>query len=219
MHFNDGTFWKKLLRHAKEAGRRVVYPALILYYALSEPALPAWARGTIWGALAYLVMPFDAIPDIIPGVGYSDDLTVLLLALAAVAVHINDKIRERARAKTEEWFGISLPDIDGFWIGSTSRGDVFGFNTDAVCMKLRRHEQTVSGTAGPGPEQQFPIRDGRIDPVNLRFAVECFGPTLNFDLFVDGPQMDGYFVRTLDDGSSVKHQVHLHHDRDAPDTR
>src|SRR4051812_32228739 len=114
VHFNDKAFWKKLLRHGTEAGRRVVYPALILYYSLSNPALPAWARTTIWGALAYLVFPVDAIPDFIPVIGYSDDLIVILLALAAVAVYINDDIRKQARVKTQEWFGNSLPDIDGF---------------------------------------------------------------------------------------------------------
>jgi len=50
------------------------------------------------GALAYFVLPFDAIPDMLPLVGFTDDAAVLLTALRMVAGHMRAEHREAARA-------------------------------------------------------------------------------------------------------------------------
>jgi uncharacterized membrane protein YkvA (DUF1232 family) len=67
------------------------------YYCAFDPATPARVRGVLLGALAYFVLPFDAIPDFLAGVGYTDDLTVLAAAIAMVGAHINDTHRAKAR--------------------------------------------------------------------------------------------------------------------------
>ena len=66
---------------------------------------PAWAKAIIIGALAYFIMPLDAIPDAIPVAGYSDDLGALSAALAMVAMYITEDVKAQARSKMEEWFG------------------------------------------------------------------------------------------------------------------
>jgi uncharacterized membrane protein YkvA (DUF1232 family) len=97
-------FWAKLLRYAKTAGAEVAERALMLFYALEEPRMPAWAKAVIIGALGYFIAPADAIPDFVPAAGYSDDLGVLVLALATVVVYITPEVKEKARAKVKEWF-------------------------------------------------------------------------------------------------------------------
>jgi uncharacterized membrane protein YkvA (DUF1232 family) len=52
----------------------------------------------LFGALAYFVMPFDAIPDFLIGLGYTDDLAVLLAAYTLCKTHITDDHRAKARA-------------------------------------------------------------------------------------------------------------------------
>jgi len=94
----------KLTRYARNAGAEVVERALQLYYALEDPRIPRWAKVVIIGALGYFITPTDAIPDLIPAAGYSDDLGVLVLALATVAIHISSEVREKARQKMHEWF-------------------------------------------------------------------------------------------------------------------
>lgn len=103
--YSDQGFWDKVIQFAKAAGKEVVDKALQLYYTLQEPATPAWAKAIIIGALGYFISPIDAIPDITPIIGYADDLGVLAMAVAAVAMYITDEIKARAAAKLVEWFG------------------------------------------------------------------------------------------------------------------
>jgi uncharacterized membrane protein YkvA (DUF1232 family) len=49
------------------------------------------------GALAYFVLPFDAIPDMLPFLGFGDDAAVLVTALRMVATHMKPEHREAAR--------------------------------------------------------------------------------------------------------------------------
>lgn len=102
--FSDEGFWSKAKKYARVAGESVLEPALKMYYAAQDPDTPAWARTTIYGALGYFITPIDAIPDISPFVGYSDDLGVLVAATAAIAAYIKQEHTDRAKAKLTEWF-------------------------------------------------------------------------------------------------------------------
>jgi uncharacterized membrane protein YkvA (DUF1232 family) len=90
----DG-FWKKLL---KKAGRVPFAEELATaYYCLSDPATPPRVRGLLLGALAYFVVPVDAIPDFVAGIGFTDDAAVLAAAIALVSRYILPEHREQAR--------------------------------------------------------------------------------------------------------------------------
>lgn len=94
----------KIAALAMRAGSEVIEKALYLYYAASNPKTPKWARRVIYGALAYLILPVDAIPDFLPAVGYTDDLGVITAALATVAFYITPDVKTRAKATKEKWF-------------------------------------------------------------------------------------------------------------------
>lgn len=110
--YSEEGFWNKLKRYAKSAGKDVVEKALLLYYAAQEEKAPAWAKATIAGALGYFIVPLDAVADLTPGIGYVDDLGVLVLAIAAVATYINDDVRAKAAAKIRDWFGEDAIDVE-----------------------------------------------------------------------------------------------------------
>ncbi|NJK68034.1 MAG: DUF1232 domain-containing protein [Microcoleus sp. CSU_2_2] len=103
--YSDESFWTKLKKFALTAGREVVEKALTLYYTAQNPNVPAWAKTVVVGALTYFISPVDAIPDILVGVGFTDDLGVLLAAIATVSVYINTETKEQAKQKMNDWFG------------------------------------------------------------------------------------------------------------------
>lgn len=103
--YSDAGFWQKVLGHAKKAGREVIEKALLLYYVMQRPDVPAWAKTAIIGAIGYFIVPLDVVPDAIPFVGFADDLAVLVAALATVAGYIDADVKAQAQAKLSQWFG------------------------------------------------------------------------------------------------------------------
>ena len=77
---------------------------LQLYYTSQSPTTPVWVKGIVFGALAYFINPIDAIPDVIPIAGFSDDLAAALTAIASCSVHITPEIKKEATKKADELF-------------------------------------------------------------------------------------------------------------------
>ena len=89
-------FWRKVRQVA--AGLPFAEDLLAAYYCAFDHATPLQVKATLAGALAYFVLPFDAIPDVLPLAGFTDDAAVLLTALRMVAGHMRAEHREAARA-------------------------------------------------------------------------------------------------------------------------
>ena len=102
--YSKESFRKKVAAFAPAAGREVIRGALVLYRCLRDPNTPKWARARIIGALGYFIFPLDAIPDVVPVAGFSDDLGVLAFALATVALHITPEHKQGAEEKLKTWF-------------------------------------------------------------------------------------------------------------------
>ena len=103
-YFSDNQFWGKLKKIARKAGIKVAYAALLLYYVLRNPATPKADRTKIVGALGYLILPTDLLPDFLPVVGFTDDLAALAWALYSVAKNVTPEVKIQARQKLGEWF-------------------------------------------------------------------------------------------------------------------
>jgi uncharacterized membrane protein YkvA (DUF1232 family) len=88
-------FWERI----RAIGRKVPFAEDIVAaaYCASDPVTPARVKLLIVGALAYFVMPFDAIPDFLPLVGFTDDAAVIAATIAAIRMHMRDEHREKAR--------------------------------------------------------------------------------------------------------------------------
>jgi uncharacterized membrane protein YkvA (DUF1232 family) len=88
-------FWPTV----KKALRRIPFidEVVAAYYAMLDPRTPARPRLILIGALAYFVAPIDMVPDFILGLGFADDASILLAALAAVRGSIREEHREAAR--------------------------------------------------------------------------------------------------------------------------
>jgi uncharacterized membrane protein YkvA (DUF1232 family) len=96
--------WRKLLKHSKAIGQKTVYSVLLMFYAFRRAETPRFAKGIIIGTLGYFLSPFDAIPDLSPIIGYTDDLGVLSFGLVTIAANINDEVRIKARKALKRLF-------------------------------------------------------------------------------------------------------------------
>jgi uncharacterized membrane protein YkvA (DUF1232 family) len=104
-YFSEDSLWKKIKKFSKTAGTTVVYAVLLLFYVMKSKNVNIKTKVSIAAALGYFILPTDAIFDLTPLVGYSDDLGVLIFALSQVSSNITPEIRKQARDKLSEWFG------------------------------------------------------------------------------------------------------------------
>ena len=102
--YSNESFWKKLKGFAGKAGIKVVYMALLLYYMLIDEEVDLKSKVTIVAGLGYFIFPFDLIPDILPVIGFTDDMSVLMITLSIVRGNVNDIHRIKARGTMEQWF-------------------------------------------------------------------------------------------------------------------
>ena len=103
--FSESSFWKKSKSLIKPIGYRSMYSVLLLYFTYKRPETPYWAKHIVLGALGYLITPIDAIPDLAPILGYTDDIGVLSFGLITIACHINMDVKVQARKQMKSWFG------------------------------------------------------------------------------------------------------------------
>ena len=89
-------FWPKM----RKVASKIPFADQVLsaWYATQDPETPFRAKALLLGALAYFVMPADALPDIFTVVGFSDDAAVLAAVLATLGAHIKDRHRMSAKA-------------------------------------------------------------------------------------------------------------------------
>lgn len=104
-YYSEKSLWEKLRAFSKKAGTKVVYAVLLLYYVMIDKKVGLKTKALIVAALGYFILPIDAIPDLTPILGFSDDLGVLLFALSQVSGNITPEIKTKARIKLSEWFG------------------------------------------------------------------------------------------------------------------
>jgi uncharacterized membrane protein YkvA (DUF1232 family) len=71
---------------------------LAAYYCAFDRQTPRHVQAALLGALAYFVLPFDFVPDMLPVLGFTDDAAVLATAIRLVAAHITPEHRDAARA-------------------------------------------------------------------------------------------------------------------------
>lgn len=92
-------FWPKIRRTAARIpfARQVIS----VYYSARDPETPTAAKGIMLGALAYFVLPIDAIPDIFAGIGFTDDAAVIAALIATLGVNIKRRHKDQADAALE----------------------------------------------------------------------------------------------------------------------
>jgi uncharacterized membrane protein YkvA (DUF1232 family) len=96
---DEARFGSEFLVRLKRVAKRIPFAEDLLaaWICARDPATPRRVRLTLLAALGYFVLPVDALPDIMPILGFTDDAAVIAAALAAVAGSITPEHRERAK--------------------------------------------------------------------------------------------------------------------------
>lgn len=117
MAFTRAAFWRHSDDDGEKALRRSFWhktrqvaahipfaeDLLAAYYCAFDRATPLQVKATLVGAIAYFVLPIDAIPDLLPVIGFTDDAAVLATAIKLVASHILPEHRGAAKSKLAEF--------------------------------------------------------------------------------------------------------------------
>ena len=90
-------FWAKFRRVV--AHLPFAEELLAAYYCAFDKETPRHVQLALLGAIAYFILPFDFVPDMLPVLGFTDDAAVLATAIRLVAAHITPEHREAARAR------------------------------------------------------------------------------------------------------------------------
>ena len=90
----DEGFWPKIRRHA----RRIpfVEEAVTAWFCALDPKTPSHIKAVVLAALAYLVVPIDALPDFLPVLGFADDATMFWAVWRMLSGHVTEEHRQKA---------------------------------------------------------------------------------------------------------------------------
>jgi uncharacterized membrane protein YkvA (DUF1232 family) len=88
-------FWPKIRRTAAKIP--FAADALSLWFCVKDNETPVAAKGLIFAALAYFVMPVDAIPDAIVGLGFTDDAAVIATVVAILGKNLKPRHKDEAK--------------------------------------------------------------------------------------------------------------------------
>ncbi len=96
----------KKLGNMKRGAVTEVWPKVQALWALAKDPEGSWkAKASAIGALVYLVSPIDAIPDVIPGLGLTDDVAVILFAIRQIGPELKpyiEKMKQRVKDKIRD---------------------------------------------------------------------------------------------------------------------
>ncbi len=106
-------FWRKLKRVAAQLP--FAEDLLAAYYCAFDRQTPRHVQASLLGAIAYFILPFDFVPDVMPILGFTDDAAVLATAIRMVASHITTRA-PRSRPRRAE--------ARGGWCGGGAVGVV-----------------------------------------------------------------------------------------------
>ncbi|MDO5787147.1 MAG: YkvA family protein [Phascolarctobacterium sp.] len=104
-HYNDSSFLDKVTKYGKLIGINALYKAVQLWFVMQKPDVPAATKAVIMGALGYLIAPLDFLPDLMPVLGYTDDLVAITFALIKVQGYIDDEVERKSKKLLAKIFG------------------------------------------------------------------------------------------------------------------
>lgn len=80
-------------RRLEQTAARIIYGLLLFYYVLSSSDTPWNDKLRIYGAVGYIFLPYDLIPESIHIIGCTDDFAAIFIGCKAIRANITALLR------------------------------------------------------------------------------------------------------------------------------
>lgn len=111
-HYNDSDLKKVLTVMSKKIGTQIVLYALILYTLIRDTDIPIKVRMMFMAALGYLILPTDLVCDLLPIIGFTDDIAFLTYVISSAGEYITPEVREKAESLMGNWINNEAEDVE-----------------------------------------------------------------------------------------------------------
>lgn len=97
--------------YGKKAGKEIVLYAMIIYTMLRDSNIPVKVKVVLTAALGYLILPADLVSDMLPIIGFADDIAFLTYVISSASEYITPEIKEKAKDKLGKWYNAEDAEI------------------------------------------------------------------------------------------------------------
>ena len=100
------TLWNNIEPYAKKAGRFATKPILLFYFVVTDSETSTLDKALIYGCIAYVVLPFSLIPQVIYRfLGVMDEAAAVLFVYSKIKDKITPAIETKVETILDTWFG------------------------------------------------------------------------------------------------------------------
>lgn len=100
--FSENGFWNFIKKFSCKVSEKFLTQIFTLWILATSGKTSVLTKTLVLAALGYAISPIDAIPDVIPVVGLTDDAAVLVATITSVESDITPEIREKAEKDVKE---------------------------------------------------------------------------------------------------------------------
>ena len=109
------SIWDGMKNYAVKVGRVAARPVLLLYYVMRSEETPMKDKLTIFGALAYIILPVDLLnAKRLPIIGWIDEVVSLAVAVQSMQKYITPEMEAKADEQLDRWFGDNTQGFDEY---------------------------------------------------------------------------------------------------------
>lgn len=114
-YMDYASLWDGIKGYAVKVGRVAVRPVLLLYYVMRSEETPKKDKLTIFGALAYVILPVDLLnAKRLPIIGWIDEVVSLAVAVQRMQKYITPEMEAKADEQLDKWFGQNTQGFDEY---------------------------------------------------------------------------------------------------------
>lgn len=111
-YYDEIQLFDKLGVIGKKIGSKVVFYVLILVILISDTKIPLKVRLVFIAALGYLILPTDLVTDMLPAIGFVDDIAFLSYTISNAREYITPEVQNKARDKMNKWINKEAEDAE-----------------------------------------------------------------------------------------------------------